>query len=207
MHLINDKIKIISALGVLFMIIITLYFTVTYVSRINKVAIDIDIAPTDAIVRIDGKKVSRGTVYLDPGVYQIEASREGFREISDKLRTNSMSSYGIMLEPESEEAKQWVDDNPKDYEQARILSQEALRESGEVFAEKNPITRHLPYRTFQYVIGYQRDPSDPSNNSIIITIDAGEGYRQSALYRIRQLGFDPTDLNINFRDYENPFPL
>ena len=51
------------------------------------------------------------------------------------------------------------------------------------------------------------DHSDPSGNSIIIEIDAREGYRQAALYKIRELGYDPTDLTINFRGYENPFPL
>src|SRR5690606_12422556 len=112
-----------------------------------------------------------------------------------------------VMSPNSEAAMKLARENEDAYMEAQAAGERAAAEIGKTFNDKNPIARHLPYKTFFYSIGYRMDPTDPSGNSIIIEIDAPEGYRQSALYRIRQLGYDPTDFTINFRDYENPFPL
>jgi hypothetical protein len=73
------------------------------------------------------------------------------------------------------------------------------------FADENPIINDLPYENLIYSIGYRIDPSDPSHNSIILTIDAPEGTRNAAVQQIRDMGYDPTEYKIEFKDYKNPF--
>jgi len=65
----------------------------------------------------------------------------------------------------------------------------------------------LPYDNLVYTIGYQADPSDPTGQSVIIDIDAAEGYRNAAVDKIRELGYDPADYKITFEGYVNPFSL
>lgn len=203
----NKKIIILGLLITATIAIIT-YTTYVSVSRDNKVAVKLDIFPSTATITINGKEISRGTNYLDTGIYNIKATQDGFTDFSNTLDVNiATTAYAISLEPVSDEAKKWFDDNQKEYLRVRELSESSRLERNKYFADKNPIASKLPYKSFIYTIGYQLDASDPTENSILITIHASEGYRQSALYRIRQLGYDPTDLNIIFRDYENPFPL
>jgi len=202
----NKPLLMIFALIVLSLVV---YFTYTSINRINKVGLYIETFPADTRIEIDGRKHKRGTVYLEPGNYKIAAYREGFENYIDTLTVDtSTSSLAIMLNPITEEAKEMLNKtHKKDYDRARKVSYEVKEEYGRQFKEKNPITELLPDKSFIFSIGYIRDQSDPSGNSIIVTIDANEGYRQAALNRIHQLGYDPTDLNILFRDYENPFPL
>lgn len=203
----NKKIMILATL-ICMAVLATIYASFTFIERQDKVAVRIDIFPSSAAMTIEGQKTGPGTTYLRPGTYAVRASHDGFQDVSSTLRVNSSTkNYVVSLEPITEDAKKWVDEHQEEYVHIRQLGEKSIRQSGEYFYEKNPIAKKLPYKTFMYAIGYQKDPSDPSENSIIVTIDAPEGYRQSALYQIRRLGFDPTDLNILFRDYENPFPL
>lgn len=206
--ILKHKPFIIAVIVLVLLVLTVAYFSFTQVTRSGKNAILIDIFPTNARITIDNQKVSRGTVYLEPGTYSIKASQEGFKEYSDILVVDSsMKTYVMTLVPDSEEAEKIYEDQKDEYARVRKLSEQAVRESGEYFHKRNPIVSKLPYRSFIYTIGYRMDQSDPSGNSIIIEIDAHEGYRQAALYKIRELGYDPTDLTINFRDYENPFTL
>lgn len=180
----------------------------TSVSRLDKTAIHIEVFPTDADIALNEKPIKSGTLYLEKGIYEITSSRQGFEDYSKTLVVSDRDqTLGIILKPVSEEAFSYGKENEKDYLKAQAAGERAALEAGKEFNEKNPIAKHLPYKTFFYSIGYRMDQSDPSGNSIVIEIDARDGYRQAAIYRIRQLGFDPTDFNINFRDYENPFPL
>ncbi len=202
--------KLFGIIGIALLILLSiLYFSYTQVSRIDKYAVSIDIFPANAEITIDGNKVNKGTIYLEPGTYTIEAHREGFSKYSGTLGVDTVYTkpHIMSLEPISEDAQKWFNEHRNDYARVRKLSEQAVIESGKHFHEQNPIASKLPDRAFIYTIGYRADPSDPSGNSIIIEIDAGETYREAALNRIRQLGYDPTDFTINFRDYENPFPL
>ena len=204
LNILKNKIFIIIAV---FLLVIAL-FSSLYLSRINKTAVRIEMFPVDTNLRIDGHRVGRGTAYFKPGTYEIEASRKGFKSYSGTVEIDTAATpIAIMLDPESNEAKKIFTDHQADYNRAREVSYEALQKSNTLFNEKNPIISKLPYKTFMYQIGYIRDATDPTGMSIIVTIYASETYRQAALYRIYQLGFDPTDLNIVFKDYENPFPL
>lgn len=191
-------------------IIFIAFYSFRSFERSGKTPVNIGVFPSDTLVTVDGTPVSDGIHYLSPGTYEIKATREGFDSHSRTLVVDDNSQVvAIILSANTDEALQWAKkrENESEYNRVFGLGQAAAQEDGSRFHKLNPIAKHLPYKTFFYSIGYRMDRSDPSGNSIIIEIDASEGYRQSAIYRIRQLGFDPTDFIINFRDYENPFPL
>ena len=83
------------------------------------------------------------------------------------------------------------------------ITTEALEKEQTNLAEANPVIKKLPIKNFIYSIGYRADSS--KENSIIVEIDAPKGYKNAAINEIRKAGFDPSKLNINFRDYANPF--
>lgn len=200
--------KILFALAGLILVSLAVITGFNSVSRLDKTAIHIEVFPTDADIALDEKPIKSGTLYLEKGTYEITSSKQGFEDYSKTLVVSDRDqTLGIILKPVSEEAFSYGEKNEEDYLKAQAAGERAALEAGKEFNEKNPIAKHLPYKTFFYSIGYRMDQSDPSGNSIIIEIDASDGYRQTAIYQIRQLGFDPTDFNINFRDYENPFPL
>jgi hypothetical protein len=111
----------------------------------------------------------------------------------------------VALEAVSESALEWARKNEKLYLAYEGRAGERANAEGEEFSKVNPITSKLPYENFLYTLGYRADTTDSSGNSIIVEIDAPAEYRRAALKKIRDLGYDPTDFKINFRNYESPF--
>lgn len=202
----TNNLKLVVGFIVLLILILAGYFAYISISRSGKVAVTVNAVPADATITFNGTEVSPGTIYLTPGGYEIKATKEGFDDFSNAVQiTESDKTVSIPLTPASDEAKKWAEENRSEYLELEAKSGIAAQEQGKDFREKNPIVSLLPYENLLYTIGYRADPADPTGQSIIIEIDASEGYRQQAIYQISQWGYDPTDFKINFRDYQNPF--
>lgn len=193
-------------IGVLLLGVVA-YSIFTAVSRGGKEPVSVNILPGDASLTANGQKISTGTQYLAPGTYTIEAKRDGFSDFKYEVMIGkpNKEKIDIALIPVSDEAKKWAKDNQKLYLEREGKGGEEARKKGEEFFKLNPIARQLPIRNILYTISYTVDPSDPTDNSIILHIEAPEGYREGVINKIRQLGYDPTDYKINFKVYENPF--
>jgi DNA-binding MarR family transcriptional regulator len=175
-------------------------------SRAGKIAVTVAVVPSDAHTTVDGQSVSSGTIYLKPGSYTVTSKKDGFADYSEKQQIeDNQSSIVVSLTPESADAKKWADDHNAEYLANESLAGQAADTFSNDFRDKNPIVNVLPYDNYIFTIGYENDQSDPTNNSVIITIDAPEGYRNAAIDQIRSLGYDPTTLNIKFRNYTDPF--
>ena len=184
------------------------YFATQRFNSNDKTPLHISIFPEDALITLDGEMIEPGTQRLDTGVYSLKATRDGFDDYSKTVvLEKDEQTVAILMVPNTAEARGLSEKNQAAYMKVFGEGQRAASEIGKTFNDRNPIARKLPDKTFFYSIGYRMDQSDPSGNSIIIEIDASETYREAALFRIRQLGFDPTDFTINFRNYENPFSL
>jgi hypothetical protein len=171
----------------------------------GKIAVSVTLFPSDVNATLDNYELHSGTMYFDPGTYTLKSTKSGFENLSKTVIINeTQKTLVVAPTAKSPEAIKWAKNN---YNKIQGLQDAHALEIGKDFSNHNPIAKYLPYKTFFYSVGYRMDQSDPTGNSIIIEIDATEGYRQSAIYRIRQLGFDPADFTINFRGYENPFPL
>lgn len=203
----RNKLIALVALAVVFLAVI-IYISLFAVSRSGKTPLTLSAFPNDMTITVDGTAIKTGTTYLSPGTYLLEAKKDGYDSFSKTLvLEETKQTVAIILIPNSDEAFEYGRKNEKEYRKIQANAEVAAAEAGKLFNKLNPIARNLPYKTFFYSVGYRMDRTDPSGNSILIEIDAAEGYRQSAIYRIRQLGYDPTDFTINFRDYENPFAL
>lgn len=202
----RNNLRIIIAFVIVVVMIIIGYFIYTSVSRSGKIPVTINAVPSDAQITLNDVEVSMGTVYLKPGGYKIKAGKEGFFDFTHETQIDQSNDViNIPLLAKSEEAKKWAEENQSEYLELESKAGEAAEEQGEDFRTKNPIVNLLPHDSLLYTIGYRADPEDPTGNSIIIEIDASEGYRQQAVYQIYQWGYDPTNFKINFREYENLF--
>jgi hypothetical protein len=171
------------------------------------IAVTVSVAPNDAKISVDGKTVGPGTIYLKPGKkYTVKASKDGFLAYNGSQYIDSSSSnITVALQPATDEAQKWVNDNQQQYTDVEAQAGARENAAGQEFSDKNPITDDLPIDNLIYTIGYKNDNSDPSGNSIILTIDAAQGYRNGAVQAIRDLGYDPSKFKIEFYNYTNPF--
>lgn len=198
--------NIVIAISVIIFLIIISYVIYLAIDRNGKVAITVNVLPQDALVTFNGKDIGKGTVYVVPGTYSIKASKSGFADFTaSEYLDHSGQIVTLLLDAQTVEAKKWMQDHQDTYAEFEGKAGEQANTRGDDFQKKNPITGILPYSNLIYTIGYKADPADPSGNSIIIEIDASDGYRQSALFQITQWGYNPADFKINFRNYKNPF--
>lgn len=204
--------KKLRAIGLVFILLVVSaigYGIYLQTTRAGKIAVTVMTTPRDAQVHIDGREVALGTIYLEPDrTYTVTFHKEGFQDATlQKHISSSDNSILQNLVPVSDEATKWAEENPEDYRKVEEEGGRSANQKGLTFREKNPIVESLPYENFIYSIGYYADTSDPSGNSIIISIDAPEGTRNAAVQQITDLGYDPTDYKIEFNDYRNPFAL
>ena len=203
----NRTIVITAIIAVILLLGFGAYTIYVSMQRAGKLAVKLVVVPGDAKIDMNGQTVSAYGLYVSPGDYVFSASKEGFKtmEAHTHIAEGLPNTVTLPLEPESEEAKKWVQQNQNQYAALEGAAGKAANEQGEAVSEKNPVIRILPYKNFLYTIGYKNDLSDPTGKSIIITIDATPGYRNAATRKLRELGYDPTQLKIEFTKYESPF--
>lgn len=177
------------------------------ISRAGKEPVTVYLTPSDTILTANGEQIPSGTAFLKPGVYTLEASRSGFGSYKSSftVRQPNTAEIDIALSATSQSAREWQMKHQDLYLAKERREGQRATKRGEEFALANPITTKLPYKNLIYTIGYRVDPTDPSDKSIILEIDASSGYRSGALQKIRDLGYDPTDFKINFKNYTSPF--
>lgn len=173
----------------------------------GKVSIKLLSVPTDAQIKINGVIFPVGDVYLAPGPYKIEASKQGFDNYS--YTTNVLDKSGqsvvVLLYPNTPETEKWAADNKKLYTDLENIAGQQASDQGFDYQKKNPIVADLPYSNYLFTIGYRTDPSDLSGDSIIIDIVSSPSRREEAIQQIRNMGYDPVNYKINFNNYRNPF--
>lgn len=176
--------------------------------RSDKSKVTIYTVPNSAEITFNDHKLSNGVHYLKPGYYKIKVSKEGFLPYEEPVDIKQPSQIiNVALSPDSEEASSWLQENEEQYLGYEQIAGEQATQEGAIVIEKNPIINKLPFKNLLFTIGYRADTSDSTGQSIIVEIDAVDGYRQSAINQIENWGFDPAELNINFRNYQNPFSL
>lgn len=203
----TNKLKPIHLI-ILFSSMIALLVVVIVVQQVNIALNPVTISkvPSDAKLYVNGKEVSGERTNLANGTYVVTAKKDGFSDFTTTAVIDDDSKYIVVaLAPESEDAKKWAEQNQNLYLEQESKAGKQAAEAGGAFAAKNPIVGVLPINNYTYNVGYKLDQRDTSGKSIIITVDAYEGYRNAAIRSISELGFDPGDYNIEFDNYTNPF--
>lgn len=201
----NKKLVLVLMTMLFLSIGLAIYFTLT---KTNGVATDVYIVPADSSATIDGTTLRPGTQGIAAGKHEVVVRKFGFADYKETLTIDDThTSIDVALTPVSAEAKDWADKNQALYTAREARASVLINAAGEKFSQDNPIVNELPIDNLVYEIGYRRTSSDPNDNSIIIEIDAMKGYRNGAIKKIKDLGYNPADYVINFRDYRNPFAL
>ena len=187
--------RIISILLFLSSLIILTYGIVIYTSRINAVPVFLLVSPNKAEITVENKKIiGSQIIYLEPGIYDFKAFRDGFKSETVNIE--------VSLIPITQEAIKELKSSSRGAEIDKITTDKLVDEQ-KALEDANPIIKKLPIKNLIYSIGYRVDPNIP--NGIIVEIDTIEGYRNAAINKIKEQGFDPSKLNIVFRNYANAF--
>ncbi len=185
-----------------------IYLTYTTIQTAGKIPVTINLVPSDATLTLNSQVSPPGKLYLPPGTYELDATKTGYSSFKQTIYVNELNKdaeIAVSLTPESSEAEKWAKQNQSQYLKNEGIAGKQAQVDGRKFRELNPIVQNLPYKTLLYTIGYRADTTDPTGNSIIIEIDASEGTRENVISQIERWGYDPTTLNIQFKNYTNPF--
>lgn len=188
------------------MIIIALILTTiasfaiyTYVSRVGKVAVTMAVAPSDAIIEIGGKRVgSNSTVYLEKGMYTVNATRNGFKSASNRVSVESSeNTVTMLLTPSNEEGRNYMSSHQAEFIKVEGKAGENARKEGQKFNQNNPILSILPHEGVLFSINYRKT----DEGRLILEVSAITATERSlAIDYIERKGYDPTDYTIDFID-------
>lgn len=176
--------------------------------RSGKVEIIINTVPKDAKITVGDQIFGNGVNYIESGEYQIKIEKNGFNtaELTKYIYKNN-DEINISLIAESDQAKQWAEKNKKLYSELANLIEEQAAKDGTYFKTINPIVTKLPITNYLYSIGYKLNESDKKGEDIIITINTNEQYRQSAILKLKSLGYNLADYKYDFINFNNPFKI
>ena len=199
----SNKRRIVIATLLLVSVLI-IWSAVILIGRVGKVATTLAVVPSDATITIDGKNTSSGTQRLPAGKYEVVVQKDGFATEKKSINVTEAKKQNvaaISLTPESDKAKEWAKEHEKEYSNNERFGAIEASNEGRYFSETNPITTKLPFTDPYYTIGYA--PNDDNSVDITITTESPR-YRFYAIEKIRELGYDPTDFKIIFKDFKNP---
>ena len=180
------------------------YAAAQSISHIGKLKVEVHAVPGDASVTLNNQPVSNGDVYIAAGTYTVVVKKDGFETMkssSDITPNKQQNVIAASLTPVSDAAKKWSTDHQNDYKDNEYYGGVEAKQTGEYTIGRYPIINALPYEDPYYKIAYR----STDDNRIVVTIDTpSPRYRYEAIAKIRSLGYDPADYQIDFRDYKNP---
>lgn len=176
----------------------------THFLREGKVGTTFSIVPDSATLTINGQPSAKGTLWLQPGSYDITVSQPGFERRQRQVIVSpdkQQNVVAISLAAQSDEAKRWAERHSADYTNNEQFGAIEARETGQYLRRKHPIINVLPYTDPYYKIAYVIE----DGQDLVLTVSTpSPRYRYFAVQKIRELGYDPTDYRVEFRDFTNP---
>ena len=197
--------KVISSILILLSASTLVYGAITYVNRYDTTPVYLLTSPDKAEITTGNQKfIGSQVAYLKPGTYNFKASRSGFKDENINVEVKKGNPLRIIfaLTPTTEEAIKELQSSSKTSEIDRATTDRLANEQKKL-EDANPIIKKLPIKNLIYSIGYKADPN--RKNGVIVEIDTIEGYRNAAINKIKEQGFNPSKLNITFRNYANTF--
>lgn len=194
--------KALVAVVVLAVVGLVIYTIFTMISNKNKVAINFRTAPSQVTIKMNGTVVGKNA-HVAPGTYTVTAEREGFATFSQQVTVSKDSvtdDYPIALTPQTDAAREIANREARIYSELEDLGGKKAQQEGVKFNQENPIARYVPYKTGYYAIDYGRDEA----NNFVVQITASSPLgRKVAIEKIREWGFEPTNLRIQFLGFSN----
>lgn len=192
--------------------ILIFLFYLTF-SRQNTRVINFNIAPTNAEVTLNNKPLTDRTKRLKYGDYTIKATLKDFTTVEKKITVSKDGDpiVSIVLDPTNDAGQSYLDSNIQEqYEREGVESIEVDKKQRTV-AEKYPFLKELPLERQRFTISYgdieHSKVTNPDDPQVALYVSVTEpSQKRNALRTIREyLGVDPSDIEIIFLDYFNPF--
>lgn len=190
---INLKYLLISLAAVLAIVIVLL---LVKTSTSDKYQLFIEAYPRDTEITIGDKKYkSPVDIKTDPGDYTVHYQRYGFKNIELTYSVNQDKKIFIVLDPITEDAKEWSEKNKDLYDKQAKLDQQAAVESAHNTAQEKPILKVLPKTTDAYAVGASQPKDDPYTTVIIRSQEASEF---KAIAYLQQFNIDLSPYKYKF---------
>ncbi|HRF28102.1 MAG TPA: hypothetical protein PL051_00465 [Candidatus Saccharibacteria bacterium] len=175
---------------------------VVLISRIGKIAVDIQTFPEGAVVTMDGKSVGLGTQYISPGTHSFAASKTGWT--TDKQTytiSKNTPKIAFVLDTDSPEATDYMERSPTFQVKREELSALRADLAGKNFRKQNEVVNVLPYSDVAgpYSIDYGFE--EGNSRVYLIISDSTPSGRQKALQWLKDQGYDPINYRVTFPDY------
>lgn len=192
---------------VLIVILVTIIKTPKQI-KAGRYRLDVEIHPIDAIVTIDGQKYgSKFSVDLLPGKYTITYERFGFESVNYVYELNRNNQIYSVMNPVSDEAKKWQEQNSHLYERQEEIAQQQAVIDAEIEGEKYPILEYLPKNTSIFRLG--NSFANDGVLTVIIRVAPDDEY--NAINYLKRLNIDlsPYDYQVFYNSQTgietNPF--
>jgi len=190
--------------GIVLLIPVAWWGIATFIDRYDKIPVVVSVVPSDSKVMFDDKAEGNGTHYMPAGTYKVTTSKDGFDTQTETVVVTNKKEQNVVavsLTAKSGDAKKWAKEHEADYAKNQTYGAIEAESNGKYFASKNPITTKLPYNDPYFTIGYTTN----NDQSITLTIvTPSPRYRFYAVQKIRDLGYDPTNFKVIFKDFHNP---
>lgn len=178
------------------------------VGRIGKTKIVVVVSPADSQVTLDGNKVKSGALYVSSGEHSFAASRQFFDSSSETTKVSSGKAVTLVLAPNSSEGQAIIENTPGEIERRQALVSTAANNRGSQAVATNPFVSSLPIQNYVLGESYRIDygpPSQGTNQPLVLITAATPNLRESALGYIKDLGYNPADMNLVFKNVTTGF--
>lgn len=161
--------------------------------------IEFVVVPKDAVLFLDGKKVSSKKQQLIAGEHELKALRDGFATGTKTFTaTKDEQIVELALDTNSSVGVAYLKNHPKEAYLRESIRAKESDELADKSLKQNPVIELLPFIDREWRIDYgrsQKYPDDPTRVAIIITATSPQG-KQDALDWLRFKGFNPDELEI-----------
>lgn len=160
------------------------------------------LVPSDMTLTIDGKPVTGNEFELKSGSHKLTGKRQGFgdKTITVDVKTSQTTTKEFFLGANSELGMNYLINHPLEGALTSAQSSKDFDRRSEAAMENTPFIRELPQYGPDFRIDYGASEKHTDKEGIVgIYIKAlTPTARQNALELIRQLGYDPSDMEIIF---------
>ena len=196
------QIVVIVGFGIALLVLLGI---VSLASKAGKTLVTFEFAPSLAEASVDKRSVHSGKVYVSKGKHQLVVRLQNFSTTTQTIEVGDQDmNVSVSLNPSNDAGRKLLISSPQ-YQLEREAVGGQSKESLNTL-KTTPLTALLPAVSIRdaYRIEYGDSSTRPGQTVIIITDSSPDG-RQNALRWIRSKGFDPTQLEIEYRDFANPF--
>lgn len=201
----------IIALSAITVIVVAVYVSSLFIEASKSVTLNVAVAPKSAFIKINDIEYKNGETYkIKPGEYKIEITREEFDTYSVTATIESNSTYNlyIPLHLTSGDIFDWYAQHPGEDEYLTKIGDGNYDDYINEMIAKYPILTRFPFVSTYYTILV-----DVQNDEVFVAIRINmfepdpdienqvrqaEIYKQQALDKIREYGFDPSEYTITY---------